>query len=84
MAEKNRCFSIERLEVINPGVSIDLANVAVLLRSGLEGVFTAHFGTSVVDKMFAKIPAKAKQISPNLLEASTHNSSLLFLVLKRK
>lgn len=83
--EGNGCFSIETMELTNPTSQVGAINVASLimhLRAGMEGILTAHFGNSVVDKMFIKISERAQEMS-HLLEARYHNSTQLFIVLKR-
>ncbi|XP_057804904.1 loganic acid O-methyltransferase-like [Salvia miltiorrhiza] len=85
--EKNGHFSIERIELINPKAGIeealDAATVLVHMRAAMEGVFTAHFGASVVDKMFANVLPKAPQIS-HCFQALHNIHNQLFLVLTRK
>ncbi|XP_057804902.1 loganic acid O-methyltransferase-like [Salvia miltiorrhiza] len=87
--EKNGCFMIERMELTDPRSkvdgAIDVGSLIMHMRAGMEGIFTTHFGDSVVDRMFAKASAKAQEMS-HLLESTYHQSSAtqLFLVLKRK
>lgn len=87
--EKNGCFSIQKMELTIPRGKddgpIDVANLIMHLRAGMQGVFAAHFGDSVVEKMFDKISAKAQEMS-NFIESSYDRNSAtqLFLVLKRK
>ncbi|KAI3455091.1 hypothetical protein Pfo_011754 [Paulownia fortunei] len=86
VTEKNGCFSIERIELINPrsqvNGSINVHSLIMHLRAGMEGIFTKHFGNGVVEKMFNKTLAKSKEIS-EFLEAGYRNSTQLFVVLKR-
>lgn len=87
--EKNGCFSIEKMELRNPRPNIgpiDAASLIAHMRAGMEGAFAAHFGSSVVEKMFDKVSAKAQEISQSLKSSSgCHNSAnQLFVVLKRK
>lgn len=84
--EKDGRFSIEKMELTNPKSvvgPIDVGSLIMHLRAGMEGVFTAHFGSSVVEKMFTNVSAKAQQIS-RFWEAVDTASTQLFIVLKRK
>ncbi|KAL1541764.1 gibberellin A4 carboxyl methyltransferase [Salvia divinorum] len=85
--ENNGCFSIEKMELTDPMSKvdgpIDVANLIMHMRAGLEGIFSAHFGDSVVEKMFAKISDKAQEIS-HFFESGFSKSTQLLVVLKRK
>lgn len=85
--EKNGCFIIERMELTDPRSkvdgAIDVGSLIMHMRAGFEGIFAAHFGDSVVDKMFAKISGKAEEMS-HFLESGYNKSTQLFVVLKRK
>lgn len=48
----------------------------------MEGILTAHFGDSVVEKLFSNMLAKGEEILP-LMEAGFDHSTQLFVVLKR-
>ncbi|KAK6120547.1 hypothetical protein DH2020_045713 [Rehmannia glutinosa] len=85
--EKNGCFSIERIELVNPmsqvnGV-VNLDSLIMHLRAGMEGIFTKHFGYDVTEKMFNKTLSKSEEIL-KLLESGHFNSTQLSVVLKRK
>lgn len=85
--EKNGCFSIERTELTDPFSKvkrpIDVDAVVRNLRSTNEGVLTAHFGKSAVEKIFTKMFAKGREISDSL-EACCSLPTQMLLVLKRK
>lgn len=84
--EKDGRFRVEKMELTNPRSEvgpIDVGSLIMHLRAGMEGIFTAHFGSSVVEKMFVNVSAKAQQIS-RFLEAVDPASTQLFLVLNRK
>ncbi|KAG6404120.1 hypothetical protein SASPL_136360 [Salvia splendens] len=85
--ENNGCFSIEKMELTDPRSKvdgpIDVAKLIMHMRAGMEGVFSAHFGDSVVDKMFAKISDKAQEMS-HFIESGYSKSTQLLVVLKRK
>lgn len=90
MIEENGCFSIERLELRNPRSNdegaVDVASLIAHLRAGTEGAFAAHFGSSVVEKMFSKVYERAQEISQLLASSSgSHNRhNHIFVVLKRR
>ncbi|XP_042016379.1 loganic acid O-methyltransferase-like [Salvia splendens] len=81
--ENNGCFSIEKMELSKMDGPIDVAKLIMHMRAGMEGVFSAHFGDSVVDKMFAKMSDKAQDMS-HFFESGYSKSTQLLVVLKRK
>ncbi|XP_047977538.1 loganic acid O-methyltransferase-like [Salvia hispanica] len=85
--ENNGCFSIEKMELTDPRSKvdgpIDVASSIMHMRASLEGVFLAHFGDSVVEKMFAKVSDKAQEMS-HVFESGYIKSTQLLVVLKRK
>ncbi|MCD7472861.1 hypothetical protein HAX54_014265 [Datura stramonium] len=84
VVEKNGCFSIEKMEVTCPQSSIDAKSFISHLRSGLEGIFTKHFGSKIVDEMFERNLEKSEEISTWLKDEYYKTMRQLFLVLKRK
>lgn len=83
--EENGCFSMERVELMNPRSNISARVIISHVRAACEGIFTQHFGESVMDKMFTNTLAKAQEASNSpLVEADLYHSLQLFYVLKRK
>ncbi|KAH6808419.1 hypothetical protein C2S51_029527 [Perilla frutescens var. frutescens] len=76
------CFTIQTVELSCPSFPVNAVNMITLLRSGMEGLFSKHFGTCVVDKMFANIFAKVED-NPHAFDVCSKNSTQLFLVLQR-
>ncbi|XP_057804899.1 loganic acid O-methyltransferase-like [Salvia miltiorrhiza] len=81
--KENGSFSMERGELTNSRSNVSARAMINHVRAGLEGMFTRHFGESVMEKVFAKALAKADEASEEV-EASLRDSSQLFYVLKRK
>ncbi|KAH6808420.1 hypothetical protein C2S51_029528 [Perilla frutescens var. frutescens] len=76
------CFTIKTMELSCPSFPVNAVNMITLLRSAMEGLFSKHFGTCVVDKMFANIFAKVED-NPHAFDVCSRNSTQLFLVLQR-
>lgn len=85
VVEKNGCFSIERMELINPHPNdIDAKSFICNLRAGLEGIFTKHFGSKIADEMFERTLGKIKEIDAWLETEYFNTTKHLLLVLKCK
>lgn len=84
--EKEGRFSIERLEMTNPYSQYrkehSIESMIKQVRASMEGILSANFGDSVVDKLFSEMLAKSEEILP-LMEAGFEHSTQLLLVLKR-
>ncbi|XP_028087532.1 probable S-adenosylmethionine-dependent methyltransferase At5g38780 [Camellia sinensis] len=87
LVERNGCFNIERMEVSNTRPQNDgppiVPAILTHYRVGLEGIFTKHFGSKIVDELFERTLNKSAEIS-SMLESSCVEGAQLFLVLKRK
>ncbi|XP_028098560.1 probable S-adenosylmethionine-dependent methyltransferase At5g38780 [Camellia sinensis] len=87
LVERNGCFSIERMEVSNTRPQNDgppiVPAILTHYRVGLEGIFTKHFGSNIVDELLEQTLNKSAEIS-SMLESSCVEGAQLFLVLKRK
>ena len=67
MVEKNECLTIERMELVDSRSKlvgpINGKECAMCLRAGLEGIFTQHFGSGIIDQLFDRL-SKQKLWSP--------------------
>ncbi|XP_002281378.1 loganic acid O-methyltransferase [Vitis vinifera] len=87
MVDRNECLTIERMELVDSRSKlvgpINGKECAMCLRAGLEGIFTQHFGSGIIDQLFDRL---SKQImeSSHQLESGNKEGTLLFVVLRRK
>ncbi|XP_055815383.1 loganic acid O-methyltransferase-like [Solanum dulcamara] len=84
VVEKNRYFSIERMELTNPQSNIDAKSFISHLRAGLEERFTKHFGSKIADEMFERTLGKNEEISVWLEDEYSKTTRQLLMVLKYK
>ncbi|KAL3510419.1 hypothetical protein ACH5RR_029820 [Cinchona calisaya] len=67
LAKRNGCFSIETMEMTDPRSKIDdpvnVQSLIMHLRAAMEGIFTKHFGSEIVDEMFKRTFKKSADIS---------------------
>nr|AMJ39536.1 SABATH methyltransferase 12 [Bixa orellana] len=87
VAEENGCFRIEKMQLTNhsPRVEtrIDGKAYSMHIRAGMEGIFSKHFGSEIIDELFDRFHKKIDESSDLLREASREGTQL-FVVLKRK
>ncbi|KAG5554138.1 hypothetical protein RHGRI_011871 [Rhododendron griersonianum] len=87
LVERNGCFKIERIELIDPRAKfdgpLDITALIMHIRAGFEGILTKHFGSEIIDELFERTMNKSAEISIQI-EASYSKGTQLFLVLKRK
>ncbi|KAH7842196.1 hypothetical protein Vadar_002563 [Vaccinium darrowii] len=87
LVERNGCFKIERIELIDPRAKfdgpLDITSRIMHQRAVLEGILTKHFGHEIIDELYKRIIDKSAEISIQL-EASYSKGTELLLVLKRK
>ncbi|OWM90732.1 hypothetical protein CDL15_Pgr021037 [Punica granatum] len=87
LVNANGCFSIERMELTASSSKsrgkISGQAVVMHLRAGLEGIFSKHFGTAVIDELFDRSVKKAKEFAARL-DSISKESLLLLVILKRK
>ena len=85
LVERNECFSIERMEIIQPWARAgDLSSQAFTmhLRAAMEGIISKHFGTEIIDELFDRYCKKHGEFI-GLLESKCNEGNQLFIVLKR-
>nr|POE73596.1 putative s-adenosylmethionine-dependent methyltransferase at5g38780 [Quercus suber] len=85
LVERNRCFSIERMEITQPWARVDdLSGQACTmhLRAVMEGIISKHFGTEIIDELFDRYRKKHGEFI-GLLESKCNEGNQLFIVLKR-
>ncbi|XP_057509306.1 loganic acid O-methyltransferase-like isoform X1 [Actinidia eriantha] len=86
LVQSNGGFSIERMELTDPSSKIvgplNIPAVVMHLRAGLEGIFTKHFGSEIIDELYERTLDKSAEFSSRL--ESCCKATQLFLVLKRK
>ncbi|KAF5450976.1 hypothetical protein F2P56_031285 [Juglans regia] len=87
LIERNKHFSIERMENLNnQKKNLILPNPSMrslYLRAALEGEFAKHFGNEIMDELFNRYSEKVVG-SSFFLNPETHKSIILFALLKRK
>ncbi|CAK9137465.1 LAMT/FAMT [Ilex paraguariensis] len=86
LIESNGCFSIEKMELIDPrskDAPINAQAVIMHVRAAMEGVIVKHFGRDIVDDLFEHISQKCME-DFHLMESSNMKGTQLFIVLKRK
>lgn len=83
---RNGCFSVETMEITDPmskmGGTIDVKGLIMHLRAGMEGIFTKHFGSEVIDEFFRRSFERSAELSQSL-ESCYKQGTQLFVVLKR-
>ncbi|XP_060196429.1 loganic acid O-methyltransferase-like [Lycium barbarum] len=84
VVKKNGNFSIERIELTYAQFNSDAKSFIGHVRAGLEGIFTKHFGSKVVEEIFERTLGKSEEISAWLKAEFYKTARQLFLVLKRK
>ncbi|KAL1541758.1 gibberellin A4 carboxyl methyltransferase [Salvia divinorum] len=89
MIEKNGCFTIEKMELTKPRGSddgpIDVPELIMHLRGGMQEICALQFGDYAVEKMFDKMSEKRQHMS-EFMQSNyrREDGTQLFLVLKRK
>ncbi|XP_059653335.1 loganic acid O-methyltransferase-like [Cornus florida] len=87
LVEENGCFSIERMQMMDPrskmNAPLDAHTFIMHLRAGMEGVFTKHFGSEIVGEMFDRVSQKSAEFSC-LLDKGYKEKNQVFFVLKHK
>ena len=87
LVQSNGCFSIESMELTDPLSKMDgplnIRAVVMHFRAGLEGIFTKHFGSEIIDELFERTLDKSTDFSSRF-ESSCSKDTQLFLVLKHK
>ncbi|KAH0990899.1 hypothetical protein GBA52_002382 [Prunus armeniaca] len=87
IVEKNGCFEIERMELTNPAAwmkgPVDIPSLVTHVRAAMEGMFSRHFGSQVMDELFGRLTHKLLDIS-DLINSTCQEKVQLFAVLKRK
>ncbi|OVA04862.1 SAM dependent carboxyl methyltransferase [Macleaya cordata] len=79
LVERNRCFSIERVEVMrHPDCDAQLLSNTI--RAVMEPGIRKHFGSEIIDELFDRYTNKLVD-SPSILKSGTNTS--LFFLLKR-
>ncbi|KAJ9676873.1 hypothetical protein PVL29_022064 [Vitis rotundifolia] len=90
--ERNRCFSIERMERLRP-ISSTLQSlvstrdraqaISFHVRAAMEGLIKAHFDEEILDQLFDSFSKKLEQ-EYSLIESAGRSAPNLCAVLKRK
>ncbi|XP_059666851.1 loganic acid O-methyltransferase-like [Cornus florida] len=87
LVEENGCFSIERMQMMDPRSKMhspfDAHTFIMHLRAVMEGVFTKHFGSEIVGETFERISKKSAEFSC-LLDKSYNERNQVYFVLKHK
>ncbi|KAL3510416.1 hypothetical protein ACH5RR_029817 [Cinchona calisaya] len=87
LVKRNGCFSIETMEMTDPRSKIDdpvnVQSLIMHLRAAMEGIFTKHFGSEIVDEMFKRTLKRSADISL-CLDSGYKEGTQLFVVLKHK
>ncbi|KAL0424678.1 UNVERIFIED_CONTAM: Loganic acid O-methyltransferase [Sesamum radiatum] len=84
--ERSHSFNIERLEILNNPGKHTLPSVkarAAFYRAVLEGLLTDHFGSDIIDELFALYMEKLAA-SPVFLNPDNDKSIVILAVLKRR
>ncbi|KAK4409667.1 Loganic acid O-methyltransferase [Sesamum angolense] len=84
--ERSHSFNIERLEILNNPGKHTLPSVkarAAFYRAVLEGLLTDHFGSDIIDELFALYMEKLAA-SPVFLNPENDKSIVILAVLKRR
>ncbi|XP_059649240.1 loganic acid O-methyltransferase-like [Cornus florida] len=87
LVEENGCFRIERMELMDPRSNMnspyDVHKFIMHVRAFLEGVFTKHFGSEIVNEMFERIFQKSSEFSC-VLDEGDKQKNIVFFILKHK
>ncbi|XP_057484816.1 loganic acid O-methyltransferase-like isoform X3 [Actinidia eriantha] len=88
LVQSNGCFSIESMELTDPLSKIvcplNIRALVMHLRAALEGIFTKHFGSEIIDELFERTLDKSAEFSSRFESCCSQQDTQLFLVLKRK
>ncbi|GFZ21294.1 S-adenosyl-L-methionine-dependent methyltransferases superfamily protein [Actinidia rufa] len=88
LVQSNGCFSIESMELTDPLSKIvcplNIRALVMHLRAVLEGIFTKHFGSEIIDELFERTLDKFAEFSSLFESCCGQQDTQLFLVLKRK
>ncbi|KAF8407580.1 hypothetical protein HHK36_006714 [Tetracentron sinense] len=86
LVERNGCFCIEKIELVD--ISVKQANAPnaqsciMHLRAGMGGIIGEHFGNEIIDELFDRYSKKLEESS--FLLDSYQKGKQLFVFLKRK
>lgn len=86
LLKRNGHFTIERIQLSNPTYlkgPIDIGQVMMHLRASGEGIWSRHFGSEAIDRVFERIEEKARENSKKI-ESNMRESFQLFIALMRK
>lgn len=84
VVNKNKHFSIEKMELTNPKSNIDAKSFIIHIRAGFEEMFNKHFGSKITNEIFERTLEKNEEISAWLKDEYQKTTRQLFLVLKCK
>ncbi|EOA34849.1 hypothetical protein CARUB_v10022430mg [Capsella rubella] len=90
LVEKNGCFTIESMELMNPAAWLkrpmnveDVRQWMVCIKATMGSLFINHFGDHVLDEIFDRLTVKLVGLTEKI-ESSYREKLMMFFALKRK
>ncbi|XP_043703613.1 loganic acid O-methyltransferase-like [Telopea speciosissima] len=83
---RNRCFNIERFELVTRTRDVAVTNAPAVTkhtRAITEEMIKQHFGSEIIDELYDRVFHKLEEF-PQFLDAIFKRSTQLFVVLKRQ
>ncbi|GFZ21295.1 S-adenosyl-L-methionine-dependent methyltransferases superfamily protein [Actinidia rufa] len=82
LVQSNGCFSIESMELTDPLSKIvcplNIRALVMHLRAALEGIFTKHFGSEIIDELFERTLDKFAEFSSRFESCCGQQDTQLF------
>ncbi|KAF8398922.1 hypothetical protein HHK36_014787 [Tetracentron sinense] len=83
LVERNGCFSIMKLCLVDSSMKHNAQSLTMHVRAGVEGMVGEHFGTEIIDELFNRYCAKLEEYS-FIFDSDYQKGNQLFVILKRK